>query len=157
MHVVISCIHSQWRKKTFQHIYKRWFHIQGTQPPPWALCICLLWSTELWANICFALKTTFDLRMKTFCQINKETDHWKRRKWVCFSVIDLACKCEVKNDSFLQLLLKPGVSQGKYYIAWPNVTLINPCMLSGGQQNTEVRQQKESCHSSSTVIFRSRT
>ncbi len=55
----------------FQHGYKRWFHIQGTRAP-WAWCICLLRSTELWANICFALETTFDLGAKTCCQISGE-------------------------------------------------------------------------------------
>ena len=48
--------------------------------PPWARCICLLWSTELSANICFALETTFDLQMKTCCQMNEEKDHYKHRK-----------------------------------------------------------------------------
>lgn len=48
--------------------------------PPWACCICLLWSTELEANICFALETTFDLRAETFCQINEERGSFQTRR-----------------------------------------------------------------------------
>lgn len=44
----------------FQCIYKRRFHIQGTRAP-WACCVRLRWSTELHADICSALETTFHL------------------------------------------------------------------------------------------------
>lgn len=48
----------------FQHIYKRWFHIQGTQAS-WARCVGLLWYHWAANRHLFCPRKTFDLWAKT--------------------------------------------------------------------------------------------